>query len=64
MIEKTLDITTKDGEMETFICHPERNGPSPAIFFLVMDATVSVRRLRIWRAARQRSRQQQSYSRR
>ena len=20
----TLDITTKDGEMETFICHPER----------------------------------------
>ena len=37
MIEKTLDITTKDGEMETFTCHPERNGPSPAIFFL-MDA--------------------------
>jgi carboxymethylenebutenolidase len=29
MIEKTLDITTKDGEMETFICHPERNGPFP-----------------------------------
>jgi hypothetical protein len=27
MIEKTLDITTKDGAMETFICHPERNGP-------------------------------------
>ena len=37
MIEKTLDITTKDGEMETFICHPERNGPSPAVF-LLMDA--------------------------
>jgi carboxymethylenebutenolidase len=37
MIEKTLDITTNDGEMETFICHPERNGPSPAVFFL-MDA--------------------------
>jgi hypothetical protein len=37
MIEKILDITTKDGAMETFICHPERNGPSPAIFFL-MDA--------------------------
>ena len=37
MIEKTLDITTKDGEMETFVCHPERNGPSPAIF-LLMDA--------------------------
>jgi hypothetical protein len=54
MIEKPLDITTTAGEMETFICicHPERNGPSPAIFFLVMDATVSVRSLRIWRAAR------------
>jgi hypothetical protein len=37
MIEKTLDITTKDGEMETFVCHPERNGPSPAVF-LLMDA--------------------------
>ena len=37
MIEKTLDITTKDGAMETFICHPERNGPSPAVF-LLMDA--------------------------
>jgi dienelactone hydrolase len=37
MIEKTLDITTKDGEMETFICHPERNRPSPAVF-LLMDA--------------------------
>ena len=37
MIEKTLDITTKDGEMETFICHPERNGAHPAVFFL-MDA--------------------------
>src|ERR687885_2894740 len=37
MIEKTLDITTKDGEMETFICHPERNGPSSAVIFL-MDA--------------------------
>src|SRR5271169_1008946 len=37
MIEKTLDITTKDGAMETFICHPERNGPSSAVLFL-MDA--------------------------
>jgi hypothetical protein len=64
MIEKTLHITTIAGEMETFICHPERNGSSPAIFFLAMDATVSVRSLRISRAARQRSRQQQSYSRR
>jgi dienelactone hydrolase len=37
MIEKTQDITTKDGEMETFICHPERNGPFSAVF-LLMDA--------------------------
>src|SRR6266481_9941425 len=37
MIEATLDITTKVGEMETFICHPERHGPSPAVF-LLMDA--------------------------
>jgi hypothetical protein len=29
MIEKTLDITTEDGEMETFM---ERGGPSPAVF--------------------------------
>jgi hypothetical protein len=26
MIEKTLDITTKDSEMENFVCHPERDG--------------------------------------
>jgi carboxymethylenebutenolidase len=37
MIEKTLDITTKDGAMETFICHPERHGPFSAAF-LLMDA--------------------------
>jgi carboxymethylenebutenolidase len=37
MIEQTLDITTKDGEMETFICRPERGGPFPAVF-LLMDA--------------------------
>ena len=37
MIEQTLDITTKDGAMETFICHPERGGPYPAVF-LLMDA--------------------------
>ena len=29
MIEQTLDIATKDGAMETFICRPERGGPSP-----------------------------------
>src|SRR5499426_3919916 len=37
MIEATVDITTADGRMETFICRPERGGPCPAVFFL-MDA--------------------------
>jgi carboxymethylenebutenolidase len=37
MIEATLDIATSDGAMETFVCHPERGGPHPAVFFL-MDA--------------------------
>ena len=37
MIEATLDIATTDGAMETFICHPERGGPFPAVM-LLMDA--------------------------
>src|SRR5438094_4964346 len=37
MIEATVDITTADGLMETFVCRPERGGPYPAVFFL-MDA--------------------------
>src|SRR5437764_14345005 len=37
MIEQTPDIATKDGAMETFICHPERGGPFPAVL-LLMDA--------------------------
>ena len=37
MIEATVDITTADGSMETFICRPERGGPYPAVCFL-MDA--------------------------
>ena len=37
MIEQTLDLATKDGAMETFICHPERGGPHPAVM-LLMDA--------------------------
>jgi carboxymethylenebutenolidase len=37
MIEETLDIATKDGAMQTFICHPERGGPFPAVL-LLMDA--------------------------
>ena len=37
MIEQTLDIVTRDGPMETFIVHPERAGPHPAVL-LLMDA--------------------------
>src|SRR6266581_2186426 len=37
MIEATLDIATKNGAMETFLCHPERGGPFPAVM-LLMDA--------------------------
>ena len=37
MIERTLDIATPDGAMETFVCGPERGGPHPAVF-LLMDA--------------------------
>ncbi len=37
MIEKNIDIPTKAGKVDTFICHPERNGPHPAVIFY-MDA--------------------------
>ena len=37
MIEQTLDLATRAGAMETFICHPERGGPHPTVLFL-MDA--------------------------
>jgi carboxymethylenebutenolidase len=37
MIEYTLDLTTDDGAMETFIVHPERGGAHPPVF-LLMDA--------------------------
>lgn len=37
MIEDIIDLKTRDGAMETFICQPERGGPHPAVFFL-MDA--------------------------
>lgn len=36
MLEATLDIVSKDGAMETFICRPER-GAHPVVLFL-MDA--------------------------
>ena len=37
MIEKTVDIKTKHGACTTFIVHPDRGGPHPAILFY-MDA--------------------------
>ncbi len=37
MIEKILDIPTKDGAIETFVCCPERGGPYAPVLFL-MDA--------------------------
>ena len=37
MIERHIEIKTSEGQMGTFICHPEEGGPFPAIFFF-MDA--------------------------
>jgi len=37
MLEKTVDIPTRDGKTTTFIVHPERGGPHPVIVFY-MDA--------------------------
>ncbi len=37
MIDLGIDIRTKDGVMNTFITHPEENGPHPVVIFL-MDA--------------------------
>lgn len=37
MIEEHIDIPTADGEMTTFTCRPERDGPFPVIF-IYMDA--------------------------
>jgi carboxymethylenebutenolidase len=37
MIEKHLDIATADGAMNTFVVHPEENGPHPVVLFY-MDA--------------------------
>ncbi|HWA59812.1 MAG TPA: dienelactone hydrolase family protein [Caulobacteraceae bacterium] len=37
MIERQVDIPTKDGATTTFIVHPERGGPFPVIVFF-MDA--------------------------
>jgi carboxymethylenebutenolidase len=37
MIEHHIDIPTADGQMNTFITHPEEGGPFPVVFFY-MDA--------------------------
>ena len=37
MQEKTLEIETADGQMETFLAHPEGEGPFPVVV-LYMDA--------------------------
>jgi carboxymethylenebutenolidase len=37
MIERQVDVTTPDGEMTTFIFHPEHGGPFPVVLYL-MDA--------------------------
>lgn len=37
MIDREIDVRTKDGTMNSFITHPEEGGPHPVVFFL-MDA--------------------------
>jgi len=37
MIEREVDVKTRDGEMNTFITHPEEGGPFPPVLFY-MDA--------------------------
>ncbi len=37
MIEDIFDLPTPDGQMETFLCRPERGDPAPAVLML-MDA--------------------------
>ena len=37
MLDIEIDIATNDGNMNTFISHPEEGGPYPVILFL-MDA--------------------------
>lgn len=37
MIERQIDVTTPEGEMTTFVFHPEHGGPFPVVLYL-MDA--------------------------
>jgi carboxymethylenebutenolidase len=33
MIDRHLELTTRDGQMNTFVTHPEEGGPHPVVFF-------------------------------
>jgi len=37
MIERQIDVTTPEGEMTTYVFHPEHGGPFPVVLYL-MDA--------------------------
>ena len=37
MIERQIEVTTPEGEMTTFVFHPEHGGPHPVVLYL-MDA--------------------------
>jgi len=37
MIDQQTEIPTRDGHVTTFISHPERCGPHPAIIFIGND---------------------------
>ena len=37
MIEREIDVTTPEGQMKTFIYHPQHEGPHPVVLYL-MDA--------------------------
>ena len=37
MIDREIELQTKDGAMNTFVTHPEEEGPHPVIL-LLMDA--------------------------
>jgi carboxymethylenebutenolidase len=37
LIEHHVDLVTADGDMNTFIVHPDEGGPFPVVFFY-MDA--------------------------
>ena len=37
MRERTIELATEDGNLDVFVCHPEEEGPHPAVIFY-MDA--------------------------